>query len=381
MQILNAINDRIAAFPTREEAAKFLGISIQTLGKFQSGNGNLPLQAIQKVIDALIAENKLRYDPKGIKAQAPAPEPKPSLAEMTEQTQESGTPDSPVAEAALAGPAPQNREDALRILVAEMDHLDPDSLRQLAERAGQAVRSKITLAVPVAPGVSVTGPNLLAIAGSSRNFRCATLRVEKGFSVEDAMNKLAGAFLEDKGQEWLFFYHPETFVPFGKPDWFRKVTKSPFGPEFLGINALERMCSNRDNLVVGAVYACPQNNGKNAIQPEVDPRDPNDGAVATLVREKGPQNRLLEVPWVGARVMAVHRRAFEKIIATQPEERRPKPGSLFPFFAPSLDQFGNEKRFGALCKEARIEIKLDLAVHCVPAALTPVIADTGRSSK
>lgn len=381
MDLLKQINTKIAEFNAPEDAAKFFGVTKQTLGKFQSGSANLPIHAIQKVVDALVSAGRLRFDAPASKKAAQTAIDAPGFKEGEPGLGAMDTPgEGKPAPHEIANP--ENLETAVRIVVTEVANLNADDLRQIVEVTSTRIRSQITLGVPFVDRLDVTGPNLLAIAGNTRNFRCAKLRVEKGFTLEGAMNKLAKSFLADTPAEWLFYMHPETFVPFGNPDWFAKVTKSPFSREYTGANALERMCSNRDNRIVGAVYACPQGNGKNAIQPEVDGGgDPANAELARLIREGGPQNKLLEVPWVGIRAMAVHRKALEEIMADNPDiVERLSEGTPFPFFAPTLDQFGADKRFGTLAKKAKQGIKLDLAIHCVPWAIQPVIAPTGREA-
>lgn len=355
MDLLKQFNEIAAELKNPDAVASFFGVAKGAIGKFQSGGGNLPIKSWQKLIDKLIQDGRLVFDA----------EPQPEIQEEEEEEET----------ATLA--APNSVQDAINILVAEAHHLEGDDLRLVIEKSSLAIRSKIALCVPTARGVHITGSNLLSIAGNTRNFRCATLKVERGFTVEDAMNKLAAKVLMDKGIEWAFFMNPEIFLPFGNAEWFRKVTKSPFDNGALGLRAVERMCSNRENKIVGAVYACPQNNGKNATYLDLDATDPELTNLGDKLRENGPQNKLLEVPWVATGAMAVHRSALEKILESN--DHSPGQDKMFPFFAPSLDQFGGDRRFGELAKKAGIVARLDLAVHAVPWNTVPIIA--GKTKK
>jgi transcriptional regulator with XRE-family HTH domain len=365
MDLFKLIAAKIASFPSKEDAAKFFGIAHGTLAKYMSGNANLSVAAIQKLLDALIAEGRLKYDQPAIQPAPPVADTKP--VENVEEDEE----DPEKTEEAAR---PSSVKDAVAIIVSEAATMGTDDLKKVIEASSRVIRAQIALCVPTARNGTVTGMNLLALAGNSRNFRCGQLKVEIGNNLEDAMNKLAAKVIEDKHIEWAFFMHPDIFVPFGNAGWFRRVTNSPYANEFLGMNALERMCSNRENRIVGAVYGCPQDNERFAIQPDLEPKEDDDKTLVEMLRQRGPQNKLRDVSWIATGVMAVHRSAFEKIIELAPEDIKPKPGVI----APSLEQFGGDKRFCKMAKAAGIGCKLDLAVHAVPWNRRPVIVHEAK---
>jgi hypothetical protein len=86
--------------------------------------------------------------------------------------------------------------------------------------------------------------------------------------------------------------------------------------------------------------------------------------------KQGPQDRLIEVPWVGFGGVLTHRKVFEDIIATQGDEIRMKPGGVgtmfnyeYGFFDPiDRETPGDDVPFGIRAGKAGHKCYVDLAI-------------------
>lgn len=124
-------------------------------------------------------------------------------------------------------------------------------------------------------------------------------------------NALAAWALRE-GFEWLFWMDGDTVVPCGDAKWFKDAAELMNMPDtFAGLHAIHRMLWHKKTIMSCAYVsrrkpAVPQFGG----QPEGNRMD----------MRRGPQDRVIERPWVGFGGILTHRSVFEDIIRTQGPE-------------------------------------------------------------
>jgi len=193
-----------------------------------------------------------------------------------------------------------------------------------------------------------------------RSFNCLSV----------ARNSLAAWALRQPSLEWFFWLDGgDTIVPAGDPLWYKQAADMPnVSDVYAGINTIYRLLSHRlkrgikDATFVSCSYVSKKDRG--------DPQFGGGPQMRQLVRQ-GPQDRLIEVPWVGFGGVLTHRSVFEDIIRTQGDEIKMEPNSVgsrfgyqWGFFSP-LDRHtpGDDVPFAERARKAGHKIYVDLAVQ------------------
>lgn len=128
-------------------------------------------------------------------------------------------------------------------------------------------------------------------------------------------NALAAWALRN-GYEWLWWQDGDNIWPAGDATWFKHAAELPDMPDaFAGLHSIYRALYHKKSIVSG-VY--PARHKGLAAQ------FGNAAALRDQLR-RGPQNRLIEAPWVGFGGVLTHRKVFEDIIASQGNEIRIDP--------------------------------------------------------
>src|SRR5215475_8430602 len=163
--------------------------------------------------------------------------------------------------------------------------------------------------------------------------------------LQTARNELATRFLRSSAQ-WSFWLDSDVFIPYGNTATFLGYTGAKkIPPQFASHNALVRLLSHKQPLV-GGVYASRTKRSVLVVQPELEPRNPNDTRVCASLREGKSAGGLQPVEWLAAGFMLVHRSVFEKIMADQPIDI--PANNFYPFFT----QRGLKGEDVAFCERA-----------------------------
>lgn len=183
-------------------------------------------------------------------------------------------------------------------------------------------------------------------------------------------NALAAWFLRNKALKWAFWLDGgDTIVPAGDSVWYKQAAEMPnVSDVFAGLNTIYRLLSHKlkrgkeDATFVSCSYVSKKDRG--------DPQFGGGPQMRQLVRQ-GPQDKLIEVPWVGFGGVLTHRSVFEDIIRTQGEEIKMGPNSVgsrfhydHSFFGP-MDRHipGEDIPFCIRANKAGHKIYVDLAVQ------------------
>lgn len=175
-----------------------------------------------------------------------------------------------------------------------------------------------------------------------------------------ARNALAARFLHSSAK-WAFWMDGDMLHPAGDAPWYKEAAELPNLPDqFAGLHAIYRMLVHNKTIVSchyvsRARSAVPQFGGGDARKSEL---------------RRGPQDRLIEVPWAGMGGMLTHKSVFEDIIKTQGNEIRMKPGGIgarfgyeYAFFNPiDLETCGDDVPFCLRAGKAGHKTHVDLAV-------------------
>lgn len=133
--------------------------------------------------------------------------------------------------------------------------------------------------------------------------------------VAHSRNTCADIFLQTD-LEWFLTIDDDMVIPFGHPEWFKAHTGfDDFPPEFLGLNALDRLMGHQKSLV-GALYFGRHRNG-----PPVYCEGSSNAQEAAYAR-RAPMDLIKPTKWVGTGCMLVHRSVFEDIEKKFPILRR-----------------------------------------------------------
>lgn len=170
--------------------------------------------------------------------------------------------------------------------------------------------------------------------------------------------------------EWFFWLDGgDTIVPAGDPKWFKHAADAPnISDVYAGLHTIYRLLTHyvklgrKDATFVSCSYVSKKKRG--------DPQFGGGDQLRQLVRQ-GPQDRLIEVPWVGFGGVLTHRSVFEDIIRTQGDEIKMGPNTVgsrfgydFGFFSP-LDRHvpGDDLPMCERARRAGHKIHVDLAVQ------------------
>ena len=184
-----------------------------------------------------------------------------------------------------------------------------------------------------------------------------------------ARNAAAAAWLRS-GKPWAFWLDGgDTIVPCGDAAWYKYAAEMPnVSDVYAGLNTIYRLLAHKlkgripDANFVSVAYTSKQLRG--------EPQFGGGPALHQMMRQ-GPQDRVIEVPWVGFGGVLTHRCVFEDIIRTQGDEIRMGPNSVgsrfhyeYGFFSP-LDRHtpGDDVPFAVRATRAGHKIYVDLALH------------------
>jgi hypothetical protein len=202
----------------------------------------------------------------------------------------------------------------------------------------------LTILLPYIPG-GFPGPVVASLLYYAKHLDVG-FELQGNTIIQTARNELAARFLRSNAQ-WSFWLDSDVFMPFGNAGAFQFYSQTKRTPErFAAYNTIGRMLAHNQPMV-GGVYAGRGKGGPLVIQPEMDPRNPNDARITASIREGKTAGGLQAVTWIAAGLMLVHRKVFERIMETQPESV--SAGNYYPFFT----QFANRGEDVAFCDRAR----------------------------
>lgn len=131
-------------------------------------------------------------------------------------------------------------------------------------------------------------------------------------------NALAAWFLRGP-YEWAFWMDGDSLLPCGDAEWFKEQADLPqMADVFAGVHSIFRMLYHKKSIV-----SCCYVERRSSANPQF-------GGELSSKRQmvaRGPQNKLVEAPWVGFGGVLTHRTVFEDIIKTQGDEIRLKKDS------------------------------------------------------
>lgn len=192
-------------------------------------------------------------------------------------------------------------------------------------------------------------------------------KYELGFDVQsDTMivrsrNMLAHRFLQSECT-WSLWLDSDIAAPIGNPDWYKWVTRAQAIPsEYTAYDVLARLMSH-NKAIVGGVYASRQVHGKLVIQPEINPRTPEDKLLCNEIR-RGTARGLTGVDWIGFGCALVHRAVFLEIQQRYPQLAPKAEFEPWRYFQPE----GSEGEDEAFCHRAAVcgvPIWLDTQLIC-----------------
>lgn len=178
-----------------------------------------------------------------------------------------------------------------------------------------------------------------------------------------ARNALA-AFGLRGGYEWFFWPDGDSLLPCGDAAWYKEAAGLPQMPDaFAGIHTIYRLLHHRKT-IVSVAYVSRR-------APAV-PQFGGDPQANRLEMRRGPQNRIIERPWVGFGGVLTHRSVFEDIIKTQGDEIHLQPDSPitkrwnyeYAFFHPLSPEIpGDDIPWSTRAGRAGHRCHVDLAVQ------------------
>lgn len=338
----NAINlsqlifDKIEALGA-DGAAAFFGRTVATVKKWGGGSGTPDVGAAQKILDEILEKGQIEL---------------PVFSEPPKQGQTK--PEEP-AKTEDHKPTVSDGEASETLTVGERVK------KQMAAK-------KFSILCPVYREI---GPStVLSILGNWKatlpdEIRplLANLDIRQETLLHRARNILATKFLATKN-EWSFWFDSDIVAPFGSASWFKKKTGSKHADKWFKRSAIEQLTS-RGKTIVSAVYSERSTKGRIAAQPGMNPADQNDRVKCDEIKMNGPSDELLQVRWVGFGCVAVHRKVFEDILATQEGVKATIEGEPHNFFIPEPGVAqGEDAHFCRLAYSAGHASFLDLSVHC-----------------
>ncbi len=178
-------------------------------------------------------------------------------------------------------------------------------------------------------------------------------------------NALAAQFLAGPW-EWSYWHDADSVPPNGNADSYYRttgLTPTQMPEMFASVHAIYRMLVHKKTIVSGN-YIAKRKGGTAQF---------GGGDTANMMQtiRRGPQDRVLEVPWVGFGGVLVHRRVFEDIANTYGDELKhnnaylkQRFGFTLNFFSPlSSSIVGDDLSFCARAEKAGHKSHVDLAVQ------------------
>lgn len=192
----------------------------------------------------------------------------------------------------------------------------------------------------------------------------APLNMEVDTQLHHARNTLAMHFLKSE-REWSIWFDSDQFLQFGNPAFFRRWTGGAknIRDEFLIESAIRRLTKHGKSMV-GGVYTERSEARTYLIAVEDEQRNPfTPGTFANELHTKGPQNRLMEVPWLAFGCVAIHRQVFLDIMEKCPNLAPKVEGRPWNFFTPfEGGPHGEDTTFCHWAREAGHQPMLDLGL-------------------
>lgn len=388
MQLLTLIQTKINELGF-EDSAKFFKVSRNKLEKAASGASEFPLSCGQAIIDEMLKHQRILFvaEGKGTAVQRPenifivdgkeydgakllgdymtmeakaldTPQPVKISAEELHPT----VPPAPSSEEieALGSVNGKGLTDLATMVIKRRSDFAPDDRHAIIDQLSAEEKARVAVCIPTYNGMDIAPTVNLALLANTKGLKVATVSIERCYSMEDAKNLLLDRVLASSAQ-WAVIFEPDLIPPFGNPVWMREHTGARWADEFLGVRTVDRLTRHDDKGVVGGIYRSAGSKSDLAVQPILDPRDQDDHALKTVLEEKGPANKLVEVSWLASGCIAIHRRVLEKITEVNPLDHK----GPYPFFVPVAgDRWGADKRFGKLVEKTTKRMYLDCAVRC-----------------
>jgi hypothetical protein len=192
-------------------------------------------------------------------------------------------------------------------------------------------------------------------------------KYEAGFTFQsDTMigrsrNMLAKRFLESNCT-WSLWLDSDMAPPIANPDWYRWITNCAAVPnEYCAYDVLGRLLSQA-KAVIGGVYASRKWHGSLVIQPEINPRTPEDRLLCNEIR-RGTARGLAEVEWIGFGCALVHREVFLEVQRNFPQLRPQTEYGPWRYFQVEGDE-GEDEAFCRRVRACAIPIWLDTQLVC-----------------
>jgi hypothetical protein len=181
-------------------------------------------------------------------------------------------------------------------------------------------------------------------------------RYDVGFDIQggslliQARNNLANRFLATRA-EWALFLDSDLIFPIGNRDWYAGITSSQAATNRSGGYELIPRLLNHNRMIVGALYAQRQRNGKLVTQPDMAPKSMDDLRRSNTMRAYNGGG-LTRVDWLASGCLLVNRSLFEKI------KQREQIQGDYPFFTPRGLE-GEDIAFSIKVKECGFDLWLD----------------------
>lgn len=317
------------------DAAKYFGTTENNIRKWMGGQV-IPISAAQKVLDDALSA--------GVIELAPTVETPDGLPGAPEQGQ--------------TIPVPRAQADEPKATTTEAP-------APIVKATGPSKRFSILCPtykdLPYATVLSILGQWKHTVPSEIRP-TLANLDFEPDTNVHFARNRLATRFLESNN-EWSFWMDADMIAPLGNPKWFKRRTSSNMADNFAGKSAIEQLTSHSGKLFVSAVY-CERNPKRHIVaQPGMDPRNEQQKVEVEEIR-RGPQDKLIEVEWVGFGCVAVHRKVFEDVLERVGGVKSSDPNVPHEFFTQTkMGNQGEDMAFAEKARKAGHKIWLDLSIH------------------
>lgn len=133
-------------------------------------------------------------------------------------------------------------------------------------------------------------------------------------------NALAAQFLAGPWQ-WAYWMDGDALLPAGDADWYREAAELPQMPTpFAGLNSIHRSLVHKKT-IVSCCYSARRKGGPPQFGGGGSPE------MRALVK-RGPQDKLIEVPWAGFHGILTHRSVYDDIVKVMGEEIKMKPGGI-----------------------------------------------------
>lgn len=337
LDLATAIFDKIEEVGV-DAAAKFFGKTATTIKKWQGGTVQPDVSAAQRILDEAITGGfNLPVFDKPPKQGDTIPEAAPVMQQGARTTETDGN-------------------DSTKLTPVE-----PQKLVKAAKKF--AILTPINRDMPFVVTLSMLG-NWKATLPVEIRSMLGTVDFEHDTLIHRARNILATRFM-DSGSEWSFWMDSDIVAPIGNPGWFKRRTGTKHDDKWFSYSAIERL-SSRNKTLIGGVYAERNTSGRLIVQPGISPKDEGDKKIAEQIKMNGPEDRVIQVGWLGFGCVIVHRRVFEDILAKDPEGvKRKNEREPYNFFnAIDGGPQGEDVAFCQRAAKAGHPSFLDLSVWC-----------------